>query len=185
MYAQHPSLPILLLVLLVGIIAALTIKVTQPSIFPAQKNSPPTTHPTSASVKFLTDKQVYTSGETVLVKIILDSPSQKVAASDFVILFDPQYLQPTEIIQGSYFGNYPIKKIETSTIRISGVALLKKNTITAPIGSGIVATVVFRALSPTLSTTVAFDQKNTVVASDGKNILENHTNATLTINPKD
>lgn len=179
---HHPSIPILLFVLVVGIVAALTIQYTNPSLLPFSASSSPTAKLQMANVSLIIDTPVVKNGDDVFAQIILDSPNQPVQAADFVLIFDPKVLSVTEIRTGTYFGKYPIKKIASGSIKLSGVALLKK-TIPPPSGKGDVATIIFKTIAPTLRTTVAFDTMQTIVASNGKNILGVVTGASTTINP--
>lgn len=117
------------------------------------------------------DKKEVKIGEKFLVKIELDSKNQGVGAADFVLNFDPSYLQPIKLSEGNFFKTYPVKKVEENFIKISGMANLEGNTIMIPKGKGLVATIVFQAEKETKGAEIVFDKEKTVVASAGKNIL--------------
>jgi len=117
-------------------------------------------------------KQTVKSGETFMTNIFLSSPDSGVEAADFVVKFDPNFLKATNIATGNFFREYPIKEISTDSIKVSGIATLVEDTFLIPKGEGIVATITFQTLKPAVKTVVSFDREKTIIASDGKNVLE-------------
>lgn len=112
------------------------------------------------------------SGETFTANIFLSSPDSGVEAADFVVKFDPNVLKGTNIATGNFFREYPIKETSTDSIKVSGIATLVEDTFLIPKGEGSVATITFQTLKPAAKTVVSFDREKTIIASDGKNVLE-------------
>lgn len=180
--SARPSLPILFLVLVIGIIGALTIRFAHPSLIGLFQKAPKS-QPASATLSLIVDKQVLPEDTLFTATIILDSPNQPVQAGDFIVIFDPSYLTVLDVVPGTYFRSFPIKKWGESSVHISGVALLTKTSVKAPIGKADVGKIIFKTRAPTLSTSIAFDTAQTVVAANGKNILGDRTGVKLTIIP--
>lgn len=146
----------------------------------------PTEIPLPASLKLITDKKEIELGATFSAVLELDSPNQGVEAADFVIDFDPNYLKIATISSGNYFGVFPVKEIGTNSAQLSGMANLVNNQIVIPKGKGIVGSFIFEALEATESTKIKFDREKTIVASGGKNIVEQINDLTLQIiHPKE
>ncbi|MCJ7740405.1 cohesin domain-containing protein [Candidatus Microgenomates bacterium] len=129
-------------------------------------------------------KQTVKSGETFMTNIFLSSPDNGVEAADFVVKFDPNVLKATNIATGNFFREYPIKETYTDSVKVSGIATLVEDTFLIPKGEGIVATITFQTLKPAVKTVVSFDREKTIIASDGKNVLEKKNISDLQITVK-
>lgn len=128
--------------------------------------------PSFASLALSADKKIVEKGTTFSAEIKIDSDSTPVEAADFVVTFDPLFLQAKEIIEGKFFGVIPVATIEKDSVKISGMASLSGDTIVIPKGKGTVATIIFNALEASESTAVKIDPTKTIIASGGKNILD-------------
>ncbi len=124
------------------------------------------------------------SGETFITNIFLSSPDSGVEAADFIVKFDPNFLKVTEVATGNFFREYPIKETSTDFVKVSGIATLVEDTFLIPKGEGIVATITFQALKPAAKTAVSFDREKTIIASEGKNVLEKKNISDLEITVK-
>ncbi len=138
----------------------------------------------NAVVSLTSDKKSVSTGETFTVSLNLDSGKSNVEAADFVITFDNNFLAAREIKQGSFFGVLPVKNIENSRVKISGMANLVGETIIVPKGKGEVAAIVFEPLRATENTVIKIDPTETIVASAGKNILDQTKTTDLNIEIK-
>lgn len=141
----------------------------------------PTSIPTPASISLTSNSAEVETGATFSATIKINSPNQGVEAADFVVLFDPDYLKVATVSSGNFFGVYPVKKTETNSVKISGMANLIDNKIIIPKGEGTVGTITFEALAATESTKISFDKEKTIVASGGKNILGKITDLEISI----
>ena len=139
------------------------------------------TLPKTASLKLTTENKRVNVNESFTVKLTLDSGDQGVEAADFIVTFDPQYLQVRSLNSGTYFKTYPVKKTELNSIKISGVAYFDGQSIIVPKGKADVASMEFTAIAKSSSSKIAIDREKTVVASDGQNILNLNKINDLTI----
>lgn len=137
-----------------------------------QEKVTPTPLPSPASLSIVQTKtQEITKGSAFDITIRLNSYNQGVQAADFIITFDPRYLQAATVSSGSFFHLYPKKDIGENFVKISAMASFSDKKIVIPKGEGVVADVTFQALDATPSTKIKFDREKTVVAVDGNNIL--------------
>lgn len=120
-------------------------------------------------------------GNTFDVSLNLSSPDRGIEAADFILYFDPKYILPTQIKEGDFFQNYPIKKVDKNFIKISTTASFVNKKITIPKGNGVVATITFTAVGPVDNTLIYFDPDATIVASEGKNVVSRMTNLNIGI----
>lgn len=134
-----------------------------------------------ASLNLSSDKSSYKIGDIVTISINLDSGTYGVGAADFVITFDPKVLKPRQITPGNYFKVIANKSIQSDFVKISAMAEVTDTNINFPSGKGKVATIQFDTLSQSAKTGITFDPQKTVVASDGKNILDKTQNLTISI----
>ncbi len=132
----------------------------------------PTPIPIPAELSLNTAKKEIKKGDSFEVEISINSLSQGVEAADFVVKFDPEILSVATVSAGNYFGAYPISQSEKGSVRLSGVATLNKATLNIPKGKGTVGTISFTADSATDLTKIYFDREKTIVANNGKNILD-------------
>ena len=135
----------------------------------------------SVSLALVADKNIIEKGTTFSAEIQIDSGNTQIEAADFVVSFDPSFLQAKEIREGKFFGTLPVATIEKDYVKISGMATLSGDTIVIPKGKGTVATIIFNALEASESTAIKIDKTETIVASSGKNILGKTTDLMLTI----
>ncbi len=144
----------------------------------------PTPIPIPAELSLNTSKKEIKKGDVLEVEISINSPSQGVEAADFVVKFDPDYLSVATVSAGNYFGAYPINQFENGSVKLSGVATLNKATLNIPKGKGVVGTISFTAEKAALSTNIYFDKEKTIVANNGKNILDLNTLQNLNVSIK-
>ena len=140
----------------------------------------PTPIPIPAVISLSSEKPEAALGATFSATININSPNQGVEAADFVVNFDPDYLSVATVSSGNYFGLYPVKEIGADSVKISGIANLVDNKFIIPIGKGVIGKIVFETLSATDSTKITFDREKTIVASGGKNILDQNKITDLT-----
>lgn len=133
------------------------------------------------NVSLTTKNKTVTNNSDFDVEIKIDSQETEVDAGDFIINFDKTVLAPQKIIKGSYFPSIPVTKINTDYVKVSGIATVKDNTIIVPTGEGTVATISFKALTPTNSAKISFDRNKTVIASMGKNVTGTLTDLAVKI----
>lgn len=135
---------------------------TLPSITPSPK---------PAELRLTTSNLHTKVGEPFDIQLNLSSYDVGVEAADFIIRYDPTYIQINDISLGNYFQNYPIKRIASNYIKISAVASFIANKIVIPKGEGTIATIHATPSQSTEKTTIFIDHDKTVVASAGRNIL--------------
>lgn len=117
-----------------------------------------------------TEKSLLKVKDEFILTINLDSQNSEVAAADFVLNYDPQFLKVKALERGGFFSNYPVKKIEKNNFKISGVAAYDGESLILPKGNNSIAIATFQALKKG-KTIINFDSKKTIVATDGQNIL--------------
>lgn len=141
----------------------------------------PTAIPKPITLSLTTQNEVVSLENTLYVQINIASEEREISAADFIVYFDPNFVKPTIIKEGDFFPNILTKKIEPEFIKIQAAATVKDNKFIFPKGKGTIATVSFKALKKTNRTLLYFDPDKTVVAVDGKSILTNITDLSLTI----
>lgn len=144
----------------------------------------PTNPIAEASLSFSPQEQTIKKGSRFDIAIVLDSNQVNVEAADFTLTYNSSYLTAVNITTGAYFGIYPVAKTDVGTVRISGMAYIKDNTLVIPRGKGAVATITFLAKESVSHTTIGIDRTKTIVASSstrGKTILTEVTEGTVTI----
>lgn len=141
----------------------------------------PTPIPSPAALSIISDKTSIAAGSTFSAQIKLNSYNQGIEAADFDISFDPKYLKVATISSGAFFGAYPRQETTTNSILISAMAQVSDEKIIIPKGEGVVADIIFEALNPVAQTIVAVNKNNTIVASDGKNVLDKVSDLTISI----
>src|SRR3989338_6166158 len=75
-----------------------------------------------AKLDLLAENTKVNSGEEMKVTLVLDSGKTEVAAADFVLSFDPDFLKVSSVSTGRFFANYPINVSGSDYVKISGVA---------------------------------------------------------------
>lgn len=170
---QHLILIVLIICFVIGIASPNIItSVAKIGVKKTVQNPSPTPIPIPATLSLDTDKKDLKQGDAFEVTISINSPNQGVEAADFVVKFDPDYLSVATISAGNYFGAYPITQSEKGSVRLSGVATLNNTTLNIPKGRGAVGTIFFTADKTAVSTNIYFDREKTIVANNGKNILD-------------
>lgn len=134
-----------------------------------------------ASVTLSTPKMELTQNREFDVSIQISSPEKGVEAGDFILYYDPRYIRAMKVTRGNYFKNFISDVIEPSRIRLSAAAVLTGKNIIVPKGDGIVAAIRFATIAPTDTTLIYLDPDKTIVASNGKNILDYSNVLKLTI----
>lgn len=175
---------ILLTSFVVGIVGSVNYrKFTSRSPVTVPAKITPSPIPLPASLSLTSDKKEIKKGENITVTIKIDSPNQGVEAADFVVTFDPTYLQVATLSAGNYFKTYPVQQTEKTSVKFSGVASLSDNTLLIPKGEGTIGTILFQTIAATSSTEVKFDREKTIIATGGKNILDTNriSNVKVTI----
>jgi hypothetical protein len=132
-----------------------------------------------ASVSLETKSSSYAIGETVSVSVTIDSGSNDVGAADFIITYDPTLLKAGSITPGSFFKSIPVKKISNGSIKLSALAEITDSRVLFPKGKGVVAIIDFKVLKANPSTLISFDSEKTIIASDGRNIVNKLNNLKL------
>ena len=128
--------------------------------------------PVTAVLTLAGDKQQVSRGEELTVTLSLDSKETEVAAADFVIRFDPGFLQAVEVTPGKFFSNYPVLTKNENSVKISAVASFDGESLILPKGKGAVGQIIFRALDKQGSSEIYPDSAKTIVATSGQNILD-------------
>ncbi len=146
-------------------------KLTAREIVPTSTPTP-TPIQIPAKVSLTAETKEIETGATFSVSINLNSPDVGVEAADFVINFDGEVLKVATISSGSFFGLYPVKKISSDSVQISGMATLVDDRLIIPKGEGLVGSIIFEAQTATESTKISFNREKTIVANGGKNILD-------------
>jgi hypothetical protein len=113
------------------------------------------------------------NGHPFSITTVLDSQNIGIDAADFVYTFDPAKLKISSVTPGTFFKSWPVNKIEENKIRLTGIALFENNRIIISKGKAPVSTITFTPIgSPGDETVVLLDPVNTIVASQGKNVLQ-------------
>jgi len=115
------------------------------------------------------------------VAVSLSSPDTGIEAGDFIVYFDPLIVKPLKITPGKFFPSYPVQKIENNFLKISGVVTYDTKRVILPKGKADVATISFQTLKKTDDTLIYFDPDHTIVASNGRNILNTMSSLSLAI----
>ena len=125
-----------------------------------------------AKLDLLAENTKVNSGEEMKVALVLDSGKTEVAAADFVITFDPAYLKVSSVSTGRFFTNYPINITGSDFIKISGVATFDGKSVILPKGKETVAEIIFQTQGSKGKTAIGFNRQETIVATNGVNILD-------------
>jgi len=125
-----------------------------------------------AKLDLLSENTKVNSGEEMTVTLVLDSGKTEVAAADFIITYDPEYLKVTSVSTGRFFANYPINITGENFVKVSGVATFDGKSVILPKGKETVAEIVFLAQGNKGKTEINFNREKTVVATNGVNILD-------------
>ena len=128
--------------------------------------------PQTAVLTLSSDNLQVNKGEEFTVTLSLDSKETEVAAADFIISFDPRYLQAIEVTPGKFFSDYPVLNKNENSVKISAVASFDGESLILPKGKGTVGQIRFRALDKAGSTQISPDSAKTIVATAGQNILD-------------
>jgi hypothetical protein len=113
-----------------------------------------------------------TTGQTVEIKINIDTGTDSVTSADAVITYNQSYLTVNRVTAGTFFSNI------SSNLNTAGKAYINAMTNSlseAKTGSGHMATIVFQATSPG---TVSLNFDCTSGSSTDSNIIKNDANAT-------
>lgn len=141
----------------------------------------PTPVPLPVALSLNTSANSIVKGTNFDVDIIINSPDSGVDAADFILYFDPSIVKPLSIKPGNFFHQLPLQKIDKNFIKISAVASYLNNKIIIPKGSGVVATITFKALSSANSSLIYFDPDKTIIATNGQNIVGALSSLNITI----
>lgn len=173
---------VLLFLFFLSSAAAVFIQTTlHPNQSPASNTTTNEVKKDYATLSLSSDKQSLKVGEHATVTVQLDSYNNPVDAADFFFSYDPKVLTLDSMADGTFFSTWPIKKAENGSIRISGIATLSNNKLIVTSGKGKVTTLQFTALSPMKSTQIRIDGSQTIIATNGKNILDKNTITPLSI----
>lgn len=135
-----------------------------------------------AKLDLLSENTKVNSGEEMKVTLVLDSGRTEVAAADFFVTYNPEYLKVTSVSTGKFFANYPINITGADFVKVSGVATFDGKSVVLPKGKETVAEIVFLAQNNKGKTEITFNREKTVVATNGINILDPKRSSRLDIN---
>jgi len=135
-----------------------------------------------AKLDLLSENTKVNSGEEMKVTLVLDSGKTEVAAADFFVTFDPQYLKVSSVSTGKFFANYPINITGSDFVKVSGVATFDGKSVILPKGKETVAEIVFLAQNNKGKTEINFSREKAVVATNGINILDPKRSSRLDVN---
>ena len=159
-------LPIIIFSFALGLLIALGIK----NFSPKRQTSEDIVQ--NAVLTLESDKDTVTRGEEFTVTMTLDSQNTEVAAADFVVHFDPKLLKVITVSTGNYFSNYPLNITGDDYIKLSGVASFDGNTLVLPKGNGTIGSIKFQALNDKGNAVIKYNKTHTIVATSGKNIID-------------
>ena len=129
----------------------------------------------NALISMTSDKKSVNAGDEFTVTLTLDSKANEVAAADFVIRFDPEYLKVISVTSGNFFNNYPVNTSGNDYVRISGVATFDGDTLILPKGTASVGFIKFQSLGNKGQAVISFDKVKTIVATSGQDILDRNS----------
>ncbi|MBI3379414.1 hypothetical protein HY029_01505 [Candidatus Gottesmanbacteria bacterium] len=136
----------------------------------AQSKTPSIPTPAPINLALTAVKNTVNKGKYISVTLNLATGNQTLDAADFVVNFDPKYLQVAKIFPGNFFKTYPSTKMDKDFIKITGIATLSGNSVFIPKGTGTVAIISFLATEKTPKTSITIDKVKTVLASGGNNL---------------
>lgn len=178
------------MLILLLLLLSFTIGLYLPKIFPSVfklsflQNFNITSKGKLAYLSLTADKKSVNKNDSFAVTLVIDSQNNNVEAADFVLTYDPGILQVTNVAPGGFFPNYPKKESGDGYVAISGSATVSGDKLLIPKGRDTVASITFKALTAKTKAVISFDREKTVVASEGKNILDGSKLKNLIINIK-
>ena len=128
----------------------------------------------AATLKF--DKTTVTTdvNQTVDLQVQIDAASDQILGVDSYIVYDPQYFEPQNVANGTYFPTV-LNNIFSGKVYIAGIV---NDPSTFKTGAGTLATITFKALKNGSGNITFYCVAG---ASDSSKILKNDTNATNVI----
>ena len=111
------------------------------------------------------------AGDNIDIAVRIDSGSSQVSSTDAYVLYDPGLLEAIAITPGTFFPTV-VNNITSGRLYIAG---LVDDAASSKTGSGVIATVTFRALT-TGTSTLAYDCQDGVYNSS--KIIQNDIDAT-------
>lgn len=129
----------------------------------------------AATLKF--DKTTVTTdlNQTIDLQVVIDAASDQILGVDSYIVYDPQYFEPQNVANGTYFPTV-LNNIFSGKVYIAGIV---NDPSTFKTGSGTLATITFKALKNGSGNITFYCVDG---ANDSSKILKNDTNATNVIN---
>lgn len=128
-----------------------------------------------------------TYGEEKILEIKINSPNKTLSGADVVLLYDPEFTEPIELLPGDVFPDYPLLKINKEKSKISITGTMTNPSQKPFIGNGIFAKIKVRFLKEG-ETKLKFDfypgstaDSNLTEKESGKDILETVYNGSYTI----
>lgn len=137
---------------------------------PKPVSTPPKGEVKKASLSLVPNQKELKVGQTFSLGIEIKTGDFKVDTVDVILSFDPSLLMVEKITPGQFFAEYPIQKKEKGKILLTGTVGISGKQKGGVKGRGDFASVTFRTLASG-SAKIYFDQKRTVVASRGENVL--------------
>jgi len=141
------------------------------TIIPQNPRFQPTITPIPVDLTLSSDKKEVLTGATFAATLSLNSYNQGIEAAGFTIKFDPDTLRVATVSTGNFFSELQNQAIGKDTIQLTGIAVITDKKIIVPKGEGVIADIIFEALTATPSTSIKIDKSGTIVASGGNDIL--------------
>lgn len=127
----------------------------------------------AAFLKFDNTSYTVTSGDTILIQVMVDPGSDQIAGTDAYVTFDSTLLQATTVTAGTYFPSVS-NDIAAGKVSIWGVT----EPASPKTGVGTIATITFKALKSGTGTLTYFCD---AASSSSSKVVKNDINATNVI----
>lgn len=108
--------------------------------------------------------------ETLVVGINFDSGDYRVEAADCALQYDPKILSVSKVSPGLFFAEYPKKEAKEGTVFLTGTIGVEGQQKGGVKGQGPFGSIEFKAIV-TGNTTLSFVKGETIIASQGENVL--------------
>ena len=162
---------IVAIILFAFIIGITSTTIFFPATIPQNPRFQPTITPIPVNLTLSSDKKEVLTGATFAASLNLNSYNQGIEAAGFTIKFDPDTLRVATVSAGNFFSEPQNQAIGKDTIQLTGIAVITDKKIIVPKGEGVIADIIFEALTATPSTSIKIDKSGTIVTSGGNDIL--------------
>lgn len=121
--------------------------------------------------------------QTFSVSINIDPQGETIDAVDAILIFDSQKLTVQSLTPDTLFPSYPVQKIDNDNGKVQLSAFsVGSEPIPKPVSkAGVLGTVTFQTLSA--GTTQITLSSDSIVASQGENVLGSTVNSTINVQP--